>query len=134
MPDSRIRNIEETEIDTILAEDIEFEGELEYHGSLLIKGSFRGEIRSQGDLYIKDSAVIEASVTADRIAVHGRIKGDVKAEKRIELFDTSRVEGSIDTPDLVMQSGCRFNGSCRMADAPGFSTQQDTNAEGAYGS
>lgn len=129
MPELRIKNIEESEIGTVLAEDIEFEGELTYEGTLLIKGRFTGEIRSDGDLFIKDSAVVEASITAGRVAVHGRLKGDVRAGRRLELFETSRLEGSIDTPDLVMQSGCRFNGTCRMTDPQLPGAGQDSTPE-----
>jgi cytoskeletal protein CcmA (bactofilin family) len=35
----RVKNIDEADIDTVLSEDIEFEGELVFHDPLLIKGS-----------------------------------------------------------------------------------------------
>jgi len=36
------------------------------------------------------------------------------AGSRVELFSTARMEGDLDTPDLVMESGCVYNGTCRM--------------------
>jgi len=117
MAELRIKNIDESEIDTVLAEDVEFEGELEFNQPLLVKGRFKGEIRSAGALFINETADVEAKVEASTISVKGRLKGDAIARKRLELFSSSRLEGSVHTPDLIVQSGCLFNGTCRMEEA-----------------
>ncbi len=114
MANMRIRNIDEADIDTVLAEDIEFDGELVFHDPLLIKGSFSGEIRSSGDLFISESARVEAKVEAQTVSVKGHVKGDVQAHSRLELFESARVIGNIRTPDLFVQSGCLINGTCKM--------------------
>ena len=114
MANMRIRNIDEADIDTVLAEDIEFDGELVFHDPLLIKGNFSGEIRSSGDLFINDSARVEAKIEAHTVSVKGHVKGDVQAHSRLELFETARIIGNIRTPDLFVQSGCLINGTCKM--------------------
>jgi cytoskeletal protein CcmA (bactofilin family) len=114
MANLRIKNIDEAEIDTVLAEDIEFEGELVFHDPLLIKGTFSGEIHASGDLFINESAHVEAKIEAQTISVKGHVEGDVQAHNRLELFQTARVTGNIVTPDLYVQSGCLINGTCRM--------------------
>ena len=43
MRDVRINQIDENEIDTILAEDIDFTGALTFKKPLMIKGNFKGE-------------------------------------------------------------------------------------------
>lgn len=114
MNDFRSKEINESEIDTILAEDIEFEGELEFHDPLLIKGNVKGEIRSTGDLYINPTAIVEAKIEANQVSLKGKVKGNVFAKQRLELFTNSELTGNIKTPDMIMQSGCRFNGKCEM--------------------
>ncbi len=114
MPDMRMTNLEENEIDTILAEDIDFSGSLSFVKPLMIKGKFQGEIKAEGDLYVGEGAVVEAKIEANMISSRGRIKGDILAHSGVELFSTARVDGDITTPDLVIESGCRFNGLCRM--------------------
>ena len=42
MAEVRIKDIDEHEIDTILAEDIDFEGQLTFKKPLMIKGKFKG--------------------------------------------------------------------------------------------
>ncbi len=114
MSEIRIHDIEESEIDTILAEDIDFTGTLVFEKPLMIKGKFNGEIKASGDLYIGKDAEVNATIEANLISSKGRIKGDVFARSRVELFSSATLEGDITTPDLVIESGCKFNGKCRM--------------------
>ncbi|MFP3959856.1 MAG: polymer-forming cytoskeletal protein [Spirochaetaceae bacterium] len=114
MANLRVKNIDEADIDTVLAEDIEFEGELVFHDPLLIKGSFTGEIRASGDLFVSETANVDAKIEARTVSVKGHVNGDVHAHTRLELFETARVSGSIRTPDLFVQSGSLINGTCRM--------------------
>ncbi|MFP4179421.1 MAG: polymer-forming cytoskeletal protein [Spirochaetaceae bacterium] len=118
MSDVQIRDVDESEIVTVLAEDIEFEGELSFDDSLMIKGHLRGGIKARGDLYIDRDAFVEARVEANIVSLKGKIKGDVFAHTRVELFTSAMVDGDITAPDVIMESGCRFNGICKM-EAPG---------------
>ena len=114
MGDLRIKDIDESEIDTVLAEDIDFTGELVFNKPLMIKGKFSGNIRADGDLYVGDRADVEATVTARVVSVKGRVCGNISAAARVEAFSSAVIEGDIATPDVVMESGCRFNGRCAM--------------------
>ena len=109
-----IKDIDEVAIDTILAEDIDFEGEVTFGRPLMIKGRFRGRVDTSSDLFVGEQAVVEATIRAYRVSSKGRITGDITAVSRVELFSTARVQGDIETPDLVMESGCVYNGACRM--------------------
>ena len=115
MAELRIRDIDEHEIDTILAEDIDFKGEVSFDKSLMIKGQFFGDVRAGGDLYVGEAADIEASVSARNVSLKGRVRGNISAGSKVELFSTAVVDGDITAPDLVMESGSRFNGQCRMS-------------------
>ena len=111
----RIDQIDENEVDTILAEDIDFSGVLSFQRPLMIKGRFQGEIKASSDLYIGEKAVVKAKIEADTVSSKGRIEGDVLAHSRVEFFSTATMLGDLTTPDLVMESGCQYNGSCTMS-------------------
>ena len=115
MAEVRIKDIDEHEIDTILAEDIDFEGHLTFSKPLMIKGKFKGEIKSTSALYIGEKAFVEATTEADIVSSKGRHKGDILGSSRVELYSTARVDGDITTPDFVVESGCKFNGYCNMS-------------------
>ena len=114
MSDMRIRNIDESTLDTVLAEDIDFDGELHFSEPLLIKGNVKGKVVSKTDLYINEGASVEATIEARKVSVKGSVRGDVSAIDRLEVFSTGRLTGNIKTPDLIVQSGSLLNGSCTM--------------------
>lgn len=118
MADYRLRYTDETDMDTVMAEDFFFEGQMVFEKPLLIKGRFKGDIKSQGDLYINEAADVEARIEAGKVWLKGRVKGEVTAHEKIELFSDSTMEGNISTPELIVQSGCRFRGCCEMPDRP----------------
>ncbi len=115
MAEVRIKDIDEHEIDTILAEDIDFEGHLTFTKPLMIKGKFKGEIKSTSALYIGEKAYVEAKTEAGVVSSKGTHKGDIVGHARVELFSTAHVDGDITTPDFVVESGCKFNGYCNMS-------------------
>jgi cytoskeletal protein CcmA (bactofilin family) len=114
MSDFAKHRIDESDIDTVLAEDIDFTGVLSFKEPLMIKGKFKGEIKAEGDLYVGEKADIEATISANVISARGHIKGNMTAKSRIEFFNSARVEGDINTPDLVVESGAQYNGVCIM--------------------
>jgi cytoskeletal protein CcmA (bactofilin family) len=114
MSEVHIKSVEETELDTILADDIDFTGELSFRKPLMIKGRFKGQINASGDLYIGDEANVEAQISANLVSLKGSVKGNIIAQSRVELFSTSRVDGDITSPEIIMESGSRFNGVCSM--------------------
>jgi cytoskeletal protein CcmA (bactofilin family) len=118
MAEIRIKDIDEHEIDTILAEDIDFEGHLTFKKPLMIKGKFKGEIKSTSSLYIGEKAYVEAATEAGIVSSKGRHKGNIVGHARVELFSTAQVDGDITTPDFVVESGCKFNGNCNMGGGP----------------
>lgn len=126
MAEVRIKDIDEHEIDTILADDIDFEGHLTFKKPLMIKGKFKGEIRSESALYVGEKAIVEAKVESSLVSSRGRIHGDITGHSRVELASTAQVDGDIQTPDFVVESGCKFNGHCNMTGQKRAQSQQHT--------
>ena len=85
---------------------------------LLIKGRFKGSIASGGDVYINTGAVVDAKIDAGQVWLKGSVTGEIKTTRKLELFSGSSMDGNISTPELVIQSGCRFHGHCDMPVRP----------------
>jgi len=113
---SSIRNqsAEDVEIGTILSSDVEFDGNMFFKQPVIIQGSIKGLLASDNDVFIANEAVIHADIDARRVSVKGLVDGKIIARERLELFRSARVSGTIETVDLVMQSGAILNGSCKM--------------------
>jgi len=105
---------DENKIGTVIASDIKFSGTLKFKSSLKIKGSFQGKVETDGTLIIGDEAAVSAEITASIVSISGKCQGKIKASKLIEIFEHSNMSGDIVTPDLYIENGAKFNGTCIM--------------------
>ena len=80
----------------------------------MIKGSLDGEIVSEGLLIVGPTAKVKAKITTKNLVSHGEIQGDVTASEQVVLKGTAVQTGNITTPDIIVESGSIFNGSCMM--------------------
>ena len=106
--------LEDDDFDTILSPDIDFSGTLTFEKPFLIRGSVSGQISARGLLVVDDEAVVNADIDASRVIIRGFVKGDVTATEKVEVTITGRLEGNVSAPEILMESGCVFNGRCTM--------------------
>ncbi|MCL2066282.1 MAG: polymer-forming cytoskeletal protein [Treponema sp.] len=106
--------LEDADFDTILSDDIDFSGTLEFEKPFLIRGKVRGEIISSGILVIDEEAVVNANINAMRVLIRGQVKGDVTAKEKVEVTVTGKLHGNVTAPEILMETGCVFNGRCNM--------------------
>ncbi len=129
---SDVSNTDETSITTVLADDLHITGTITFKSSLMIKGAFDGEIVSEGLLVVGPTAKINATIVTKRLISHGEIKGDVTASEQVVLKATATQTGNITTPDIIVESGSIFNGSCMMKrEVVAESPQNETGEEGS---
>jgi len=103
------------EMTAFLGKDTDFEGKLKFHGTIRIDGHFKGEISStNGTLIIGEGGVVDANVHISYVVISGEIRGDVIADKRIDILEPGKVFGNIQAPTIVIDEGAIFEGNCRM--------------------
>ncbi len=107
---------DENKISTVIADDIEFRGRLVFKNSLKIKGLFEGKIETKGQLIIGQEATVSADIKANVVSVNGTVNGKIKAVQRIELFSKSTTNCDIISPELYIERGSLFNGTCIMTE------------------
>ena len=105
-----------TEITALLGRGTHFEGKLHFEGRVRIDGSFRGEIRSPDVLIIGEGADVEAEIDVATVIIRGgTVTGNVRAAQSIELYVPARVSGTLHSPEIFMDKGVQFSGTCTMA-------------------
>jgi cytoskeletal protein CcmA (bactofilin family) len=114
--------IDETNITTILADDLRINGTMTFKSSLMIKGTLEGEIISEGLLIVGPTAKVSAKVTTKNLISHGEIVGDVTASEQVVLKETAVQTGNITTQNIIVESGSLFNGSISMKGKDSSST------------
>jgi cytoskeletal protein CcmA (bactofilin family) len=108
--------LEDEDFDTILSEDIDFSGTLNFEKSFLIRGKVSGEIAAGGLLVIDGEAVVNANISASRVIIRGQVKGNVTATEKVEVTITGKLVGNVAAPEIFMETGCLFNGRCTMTE------------------
>ncbi len=104
--------VDETNIRTVLAEDLSIKGTMQFKNSVMIKGTFEGELQSEGMLVVGPTAMINATISTKTLVSHGDIEGNITASEQVVLRSTAVHKGNITTPNIVIESGSMFNGSC----------------------
>jgi len=107
-------DIDEKEITTVVADDLEIKGTIKFKTSVMLKGIFEGEIFSDGLLVVGPTAKVTATITTKTLISHGEITGNVIANEQVTLKSTSLHNGDISTPNIIIENGSVFNGSCAM--------------------
>ncbi len=102
------------EINAFLGRNTEFEGKLSFSGAVRIDGHFKGEISAEGTLIVGEAAVVQSDVHVSHIIISGEIRGNIVAEKRIEIHAPGMVFGNLEAPVIVIDEGVVFEGNCRM--------------------
>jgi cytoskeletal protein CcmA (bactofilin family) len=113
-PMKKENSIEKSEIKAFLGPGSQFEGKLVFDEIVRLDGHFRGEITSRDTLIVGKTAELQAEVNVGTLIISGRLKGNIKAASRVELRAPAVIEGTIDTPVLVIEEGVVFNGSLAM--------------------
>jgi cytoskeletal protein CcmA (bactofilin family) len=106
--------LEKSEIKAFLGPGSHFEGKLLFHEIVRIDGTFRGEVTSKDTLIVGETADLQAEVEVGNLILSGRFRGNVKASGRVELRAPAQVEGSIETPALVVEEGVLLNSTVVM--------------------
>jgi cytoskeletal protein CcmA (bactofilin family) len=94
-----------------------FEGKLHFEGCVRVDGSFRGQIQSDDTLVIGEGADVDAEIDVATVIIKGgSVRGNVRASRSIELYVPAVVQGSLHAPEVFMDKGVQFSGSCTMGD------------------
>ena len=86
--------------------------------NLYVDGEFEGMINSQKDVNIGKNGHVKGDVVTQRLVVQGYIEGTINAH-RVEIKAAGRVNGSIESSELVIEAKGIFEGNSvvKKADA-----------------
>ena len=104
-------------ISTFLGPDASIDGTIEFHGTIRLDGSVKGQIKSsEGTVIVGEKAVVNAELTVGTAIVMGEVIGTIDAAERIEVYPPGRVKGDIQAPVISIEEGGMLNGNCSMKD------------------
>ncbi len=65
-------------------------------------------------LVVGEAARIDANITCGTIVVHGEVNGNIHAKTAVEIRQSAKLRGDIETSSLVVEKGALFQGACKM--------------------
>lgn len=101
----------------VIGQGCRIAGKLEFEGDVQLNGEVQGEIFSQGELVVGETAVIQANLNGRVVRVFGRVQGNITCSHRLELNGGAAVTGDLTSPSLVIREGVVFEGRCSMPSA-----------------
>lgn len=106
-------------LNTIIGKGSSLEGTLRVVNSLRIEGSVKGKVACSEILTIGVDGQVEAEVEVKSAIISGTLTGNLKAEEKVELEKTARLNGDITARQLVINEGAFFKGSSIMGGEAG---------------
>ena len=95
---------------TIITTGSTIKGEMNLSCNLYVDGEFEGVIHSSKEVNIGKNGHIKGDVTTQRLVVQGYIEGTVNAA-RVEIKAAGRVNGTIESSELVIEAKGIFEGN-----------------------
>lgn len=104
----------EHQADTVIGTEVQVKGNLHNKGSILVNGHVEGEIKSDENVTIGETATVNGPIVAKSILISGKVTGTIEAHERMEIDPTGTVNGDIKTKTMIVREGAVFNGNCAM--------------------
>lgn len=111
----------------IIGKGTVIKGHIEAAANIRIEGKVEGDIKTKSKVAIGETSVVEGNIYAQNAEVAGTVKGHVEVTDLLTLKASCVIKGDIQTNKLVIESGAKFNGSCKMITEIKSSTLPDTD-------
>ena len=95
---------------TIIGSGKRIVGDVTGAGTFTLHGECEGMLRIEGRVVLGESGKFAGAIIANEVIIGGIVEGDVKAKEKVVLLSTSRVNGDIHSPSIVIKRGARCEG------------------------
>lgn len=93
------------------------EGTINAEGDIRIDGTLTGTINCKGKIIVGPQGLIDGTMNCKNSVVEGIIKGVINVDSELNIRETAKVNGEVNTGQLMVQPGAVFNVSCGMGQA-----------------
>lgn len=89
-------------------------GKLSFNAPTRIDGTLNGEVKATDLLVIGEEGVVDGAVRATQLLVLGQVRGEVQVDGRVEIAESGKVTGTIESQFLVVKAGGVLDGDCKI--------------------
>ena len=113
-PNRRLNQAEKIVADTIIGSELIIDGNLRLAESARIDGRIEGAVDSENPLEIGLTGHISSDVRGERVAVSGKVEGNIEASVRVDLLAGAKLRGNVRAPRFTIADGASFSGKVDM--------------------
>lgn len=89
-------------------------GDIDTGNDIRIDGKLDGNLFCKAKVILGNTAVLEGNLQASHAEISGEVIGKVEVAEMLTLKASATIHGDINTGKLIIESGAKFNGSCKM--------------------
>lgn len=101
---------------SIVGPGMTFVGDCETDGTIRVEGRLEGSIRAGRSVMVGPGGVVTGDVYARDATVAGTVNGTLVAESRLDLQETSRLDGEVFARTVRVGEGAMLNGAVHMGE------------------
>lgn len=99
---------------SIIGPGMKVVGDCDSDGAIRIEGSVQGNIRAGKAVVVGKDGTVDGDIFTQDAVIAGRVKGVIRAESRLEVQATSRLEGEVIAARMQLEEGAMVNGTIQM--------------------
>lgn len=112
---------------TVIGSQTFIKGRIEGSGDLEIAGRVEGDVSVTGEITVEKGGLVAANLTAERLVIHGAVKGDLSADSII-LEPGARVVGDVKAARVSIAPGALVRGYVETSGSGGARKSQKHEA------
>ena len=101
---------------SIIGPGMRVNGDCETEGTLRIEGTVHGKVIAGKAVVVGREGTVQGDIMTQDAVIGGHVTGKVIAESRLELQETSVVDGEIRARRIKLEEGGRVNGTVHTGD------------------
>ena len=93
-------------------------GDITGKGDLVIGGRVEGTVDlPENDANLEATGFMDGGILAKNVNIRGKVQGDIEARRKVTIYATGAVIGTILAPRIQIEDGARFKGRIDMTTA-----------------
>ena len=106
------RSASSVTFNTLIGKDTIFDGNIKCEGAIRIDGVVNGNIKSNDDIFIGETANIKGNLYANSVYISGTVEGNIYSKSTIRFFSSGHMYGDVEAFSIITDEGAVFNGKC----------------------
>lgn len=99
---------------SIIGPGMKITGDCDTDGAVRIEGTVQGNVRAGKAVVVGKEGMVEGDIQTQDAVISGRVIGSLRAESRLEVQSTSRLEGEISAGRMQVEEGSILNGTVKI--------------------